>query len=87
MPMKSSPKSFKSANDEKVMANSQPASAPSKEGSRVVEPDMTTINNTKNSPIQAYYEFPSSNVEQKETYSSRQDAIVEKLGNKDSVKG
>lgn len=81
---KAAPKSFRSANDEKVMATSQVNSG---DNARTVEADMTTINATENSPIKAYYEFPQSNVKSVETYSKRMDKIASFLGNKDEVKG
>ncbi len=58
----------------------------SKSVGRTVEPDQTTHEMPVNS-IENYYSFPSSKVEAFETYSKRQSALVEALGNKDSVKG
>ena len=83
--MKASPKSFKSANDEKPMSISQ--SAPGGPTNRTIQADQDTMNRTENSPIDAYYEFPASNAESFETYSNRQPALTKYLGNKDEVKG
>lgn len=69
-------------NDEKIMANSKDNSDSK---GRVIEASNTTLNNYKNSPIEAYYEFPSSNTESVETYSKRQLALVKALGNTDKV--
>lgn len=82
---KSAPKSFRSGNDEKIMANSQ--SAPGGPTNRKIEADMTTINSTENSPIEAYYSFPQSNSKQSETYSTRMEKLSTALGNRDEVKG
>lgn len=70
------------ANDEKIMATSK-GNAPG----RVIEASNTTLNEYKNSPIEAYYEFPSSETVSVETYSNRMGKIVEALGCKDSAKG
>lgn len=69
-------------NDEKIMATSQGNSQ-----SREVQASLSTLNNAPSSPIEAYYEFPSSQVEQRDTYAKRMSTLEEKLGNKDSVKG
>jgi len=72
------------SNDKKTMVNSSSNSA---EKGRTVEITRDTMNGTDNSPIDSYYNFPSSKVTQEETYSTRISALSEKLGNKDSVKG
>lgn len=69
-------------NDEKTMVTS-PGNAPGRE----VEVSRDTLNNSMNSPIAAYYEFPSSKTMSVDTYSKRMPALVDALGNKDSVKG
>lgn len=70
------------SNDEKTMVNS-PGNMPGRE----IDVSRDTLNNTMNSPIMAYYEFPSSKTMAMDTYSKRMPALVDALGNKDSVKG
>lgn len=70
------------ANDQKVMANS-----PDNKPGRLVPASLQTLNDSDNSPISTYYEFPSSKTQSYDTYPKRVGAIMNALGNKDEVKG
>ncbi len=72
--------------DEKVMATS-----PGNQPGREMPASMDTLNNTgisKNSSIDAYYDFGSSKCTSTENpYFKRADTIMDFLGCKDTVKG
>lgn len=70
------------SNDEKIMATS-PGNVPG----RTINASNTTLNNTPNSPVEAYFEFPSSTTKSFDTYSKRMETLSKALGNIDSVKG
>lgn len=72
----------KDANDQKIMANS-----PDNKPGRLVNASIQTLNDSDNSPIKAYYEFPTSKTQSYDTYPNRVTAIANALGNKDEVKG
>jgi len=75
--------SARDANDEKTMANS-PGNTPG----RKIEASNATLNKYKNSPIDAYYSFPSSNCQGvSNPYAERMDSVAGALGCKDTVKG
>lgn len=61
----------------------------SKEVGRTVEVAKDIPSNSLEGKLgaDAYAEFPESTTMNFETYSKRQDALVEALGNKDSAKG
>ncbi len=70
------------ANDEKIMVTS-----PDNKPGRQVAASLQTLNDNRNSPIEAYYEFPSSKTDQYDTYPKRVETIAHFLGNKDEVRG
>lgn len=68
----------------KTMVNS-PGNAPGREVK--VAMDIPSNGLEKMLGADAYADFPTSITKSYETYSNRMDALVEALGNKDSVKG
>ena len=70
--------------DQKTMATS----AGTQPGRKVeVSTDIPTNSLEKMLGADSYANFPASTTISFETYSTRRDALVEKLGNKDTVKG
>ena len=70
--------------DQKIMATS----AGTQPGRKVeVAKDIPSNSLEKMLGADSYADFPASTTISFETYSTRRDALVEKLGNKDSVQG